>query len=148
MKRPITAMLAVAFAATLALANPSTQPATRVYPLKNDEVSGEPLGDKPIVESVAGREVYFATADTAAKFRAGGEAMQKKMDEQIIAATKDSYAVTTCVVSDEELGGMGDPTLHVNRPTNQLVKFCCAGCVKKFKKDPAPYLAKVDAAAK
>jgi hypothetical protein len=148
MKRPITAFFAVAFVTTFALANPTTQPATRVYPLKTDVVSGEPLGDKAIIETVAGREVHFANADTAAKFKAGGEEMQKKMDEQIVAATKDAYAVKTCVVSDEDLVGMGEPIMYVNRPTNQLVEFCCASCVKKFKKDPSVYLPKVDAAAK
>jgi hypothetical protein len=149
MKRPITALFAVMFAAALALAAPSTQPAAHVYPLKADVVSGEPLGDKAIVETVAGREVHFASADTAAKFKAGGDEMQKKMDDQIIAATKDSYALKTCIVSDEALGGdMGAPIFYVNRPTNQLVEFCCASCPKKFKKDPATYLPKLDAATK
>jgi hypothetical protein len=148
MKRPIIALFAMSFAVALALANPTTQPAARVYPLAVDVVSGEALGDKAIVETVAGREVHFANAETAAKFKAGGEEMQKKMDDLIVAATKGNYAVKTCVVSDEELGGMGDPIMYVNRPTNQLVEFCCASCVKKFKKDPSAYLPKVDAAAK
>ena len=152
MKRPIIALFAVALAAGLAFANPTTHPTTQPvghsYPLKNDVVSGELLGDKWLVERAAGREVRFASIETADKFKAGGEEMQKKMDDQIIAATKGSYAVKTCVVSDEDLGGMGDPIMYVHRPTNQLVEFCCPSCVKKFKKDPAPYLAKVDAATK
>jgi hypothetical protein len=149
MKRQITALFAFAAVATLAFAAPSTQPSIHVYPLKNDVVTGEPLGDKAIVETVAGREVHFASADSAAKFKAGGEEMQKKMDDQIIAAVKPAYTLKTCVVSDETLGGdMGEAVMYVNRPTNQLVEFCCASCVKKFKKDPSAYLPKVDAATK
>lgn len=147
MKRSIIALFAVGFVAAFAVANPTTQPAL-AYPLNVDVVSGEPLGEAPVVEIIAGREVRFANADNAAKFKAGGEEMQKQMDEQVVAALKASYPVKICVVSDEELGGMGDPILHVHRATNQLVEFCCAGCVKKFKKDPAKYLPKIAAAAK
>lgn len=148
MKRSIAAVSATVFAlgltAALSFANPTTHPAS-AYPLTTDVVTGEPLGEKPVVETIAGREVRFANAANAEKFKAGGEEMQKKMDEQVVAALKDKYPVKVCIVSDEELGGMGDPIMFVNRPTNQLVEFCCSGCVKKFKKDPAKYLPKLEA---
>lgn len=151
MKTSITALFAAAFTlgltAVLSFAGPTTQPAS--YPLTKDVVTGQPLGDHPVIETIDGREVHFANADSAAKFKAGGEAMQKQMDDQIIAATKASYPLKTCIVSDEPLGGdMGEPILYVNRPTNQLVEFCCSACPKKFKKDPAQYLPKLQPAAK
>jgi len=59
------------------------------------------------------------------------------------------YPLATCVVSGEELGSMGEPFDYVHKAPGQpdrLVRFCCESCVKKFKKDPAKYLAKIDAA--
>ena len=53
----------------------------------------------------------------------------------------DSYPLKTCVVSGEELGGMGDAVTLVHEGTT--VKFCCKDCIPKFKKDPAKYLAKL-----
>lgn len=57
----------------------------------------------------------------------------------------DTYPLKTCVVSGEELGSMGEPFVIVHEGTT--VKFCCDGCVDDFKEDPAPYLAKLVAAA-
>ena len=68
---------------------------------------------------------------------------------------KDTYPLTTCVVSGEKLGGdMGAPVIFIykdpkikNDPGRE-VRFCCPDCVKDFKKDPAKYLKKIDDAAK
>lgn len=61
-----------------------------------------------------------------------------------------AYPLTTCVVSGEALGEMGAPIDYIYKEDgkpDRLVKFCCKMCVGKFKKDPAKYLAKLDAAA-
>lgn len=57
-------------------------------------------------------------------------------------ATAKPYPLGTCLVSGEELGSMGDPTVinHAGRE----IKFCCDSCVPKFKKDPEKYLSKLD----
>lgn len=60
-----------------------------------------------------------------------------------------AYPLTTCVVSGEPLGEMGEPIDYIYKQEgkpDRLVKFCCKMCVSKFKKDPAKYLAKLDAA--
>lgn len=56
-----------------------------------------------------------------------------------------SYPLTTCVVSGEALGSMGDPirVTHEGRD----VYLCCKGCVEDFKENAASYIAKLDAAA-
>mgnify|MGYP005708739487 CR=1 FL=1 len=59
-------------------------------------------------------------------------------------AAGDSYPLTTCVVSGEALGSMGEPIVINHEGTT--VKFCCDGCIDDFKADPAPYLAKLAAA--
>ncbi len=60
--------------------------------------------------------------------------------------TTQPYPLTTCVVSGEKLGEMGDP--YVWEYQGREIKFCCKGCVKDFKKDPAKYLKKIEAAEK
>jgi hypothetical protein len=68
---------------------------------------------------------------------------------------KDTYPLTTCVVSDEKLGGdMGAPYIFIykdpkvkNDPGRE-VRLCCTNCLKDFNKDPAKYLKKIDDAAR
>jgi hypothetical protein len=52
-----------------------------------------------------------------------------------------TYPLSTCVVSDEDLGSMGEPVIYDHEGTT--VKFCCKQCLPKFKKDPEKYLAKL-----
>ena len=54
----------------------------------------------------------------------------------------DDYPLKVCVVSGEELGGMGEPYVHQHEGTT--VKFCCKPCLKKFNEDPESYLAKLE----
>ncbi len=65
-------------------------------------------------------------------------------------ASDDAYPMNTCVVSGEELGGMGDPYVYTYKEAgkpDREVRFCCKMCVGRFEKNPAKYLAKLDAAA-
>ena len=66
------------------------------------------------------------------------------------APSAPAYPLTTCVVSGEPLGGMGEPFDYIHTEegkADRLVKFCCKMCVRRFKKDPAKHLAQLDAAA-
>ncbi|MFM2091565.1 MAG: hypothetical protein RLZZ127_2054 [Planctomycetota bacterium] len=58
-------------------------------------------------------------------------------------AAAKPYPLTTCIVSGEPLGSMGGAATEIHE--GQEVKFCCRGCVRSFKKDPARYLAKLPA---
>lgn len=51
------------------------------------------------------------------------------------------YPLTTCIVTDNALGSMGD--IITTRHGNQEIKFCCKPCVKKFDANPQKYLNKV-----
>ena len=55
----------------------------------------------------------------------------------------DPYLLSTCAVSGEKLGGMGDPIVKVY--DGREVRFCCEGCIEDFEADPAAYWEKVDA---
>ena len=62
-------------------------------------------------------------------------------------AKADTYPLKTCVVSGEKLGGeMGKPYIYTYE--GREIHFCCKGCVKDFKADPAKFLKKLDAAQK
>lgn len=54
----------------------------------------------------------------------------------------DVYPLDTCIVSGMKLGSMGDPFVHEHQ--KREIRFCCGGCVGKFKKDSAEYLKKID----
>ena len=55
-----------------------------------------------------------------------------------LAPAADSYPLSTCVVSGEALGSMGQPIIIHHEGAE--VRLCCKGCVKKFNDDPAKYL--------
>ena len=52
-----------------------------------------------------------------------------------------NYTLTTCVVSGEKLGEMGEPYVSTHQGTE--VKLCCEQCKAKFDKDPAKYMEKL-----
>ncbi len=54
------------------------------------------------------------------------------------------YALDTCIVSGDRLGGMGEAVVVVRE--GREIKFCGKGCLKDFDKDPAVFLKKIDAA--
>lgn len=63
-----------------------------------------------------------------------------------------AYPLKTCIVSGEALDDpdMGGPVKYIHKEEgkpDREIQLCCKMCVGKFKKDPAKYLAKLDAAA-
>ena len=61
---------------------------------------------------------------------------------QTVSTGVKQYTSDKCIVTDNQLGSMGDPVSYVHN--GQEVKFCCAPCVKKFKANPDKYLAKLN----
>ncbi len=126
----------------------------------------------PVVLLMAMVPVFIAgtpwTADALAQAQAGSgkvsagvtpkddKAVQKdapgktgiaaKEDADLVAQQKAAYALDTCVVTGKKLGEHGEPVEYLYK--GRLVRFCCAGCIAGFEKDPAKYLAKLDEAAK
>ena len=59
------------------------------------------------------------------------------------------YPLTTCVVSDDKLGEMGKPVEYTYKKAGQpdrIILLCCKDCIADFEKEPAKFLAKLDAA--
>lgn len=51
------------------------------------------------------------------------------------------YPLKTCIVTENDLGSMGDETRIVYQ--GQEIKFCCKPCEAKFLGNPAKYLARI-----
>lgn len=84
---------------------------------------------KPLIASVLVAALLAPVASLAA---------DKKADKP------KPYPLKTCVVSDEKLGEMGDA--YVFTYEGREIKLCCKSCLKDFKKDPAKYIKKIEAA--
>lgn len=88
----------------------------------------------------------------AAAARAAGKLVPvTEKDAAWAAKARKAYPLDVCLTSDEKLGSMGKSPEYIYRvegKPDRLVMFCCDGCEEDFMKDPAKYLAKVDAAAK
>ena len=80
----------------------------------------------------------FALLASAASFTIVG----CKTHEHMQSASSDSYPLTKCVVSGEELGDKPYVFTH----NGQTVKLCCKDCLAKFDKDPEQYMAKLNQA--
>src|ERR1051325_9892395 len=56
------------------------------------------------------------------------------------------YTLKICSVSDEKLGGMGDP--YVFTYQDREIKLCCKDCKKDFDKNPKKFVKKIETAEK
>lgn len=65
--------------------------------------------------------------------------MMQKSDSKSVPGAP--YTLSTCPVSGQRLGSMGDPVIYNHNGTE--VRFCCAGCVEQFNQNPVPYLEKI-----
>lgn len=153
------ALATVVSAALLVAASPSEPPvgadtpkpaANRFtgdpYPLETCIVSGEKFSgtDQPVTKVYDEREIRFCCKGCSREFERDQAKYIAKIDEQIIASQLAHYPLKTCVVMEEDSLEEGSPVNVVYG--NRLVRFCCNDCVKKFKADPAKYLAKLNKA--
>lgn len=125
----------------------SAAAASQPYPLGVDPVTGERLGDpdSQIVIVHQGRELRFASSETAGRFREDPGTVLARLDARIIADQLPIYPLESCIVSGETFpSSMGEPVNVV--VGNRLVRFCCAMCEPKFREDPEGYLARLDEA--
>ncbi len=125
----------------------STSPAIgHPYTLGTCPVSGEELGSMgdPLHYNYQGRDIAFCCKGCIPKFEADPAKFIAAIDKQIMAEQMDTYPLTACPVTGDELGEMGESIDRVI--DNRLVRFCCEDCVTDFEADPAKYFTKMDAA--
>ncbi|MBU1935768.1 hypothetical protein KKG05_00085 [bacterium] len=114
------------------------------YPIDYCLVSGEKLGGmgEAVKYDYNGREIQFCCNGCVSTFEKDPATYVAKLDAAIIAQQKENYPLETCVVTGEKLGSMGEPVDYIYN--NQLVRFCCGGCIKTFEKNPDEYLKKLN----
>jgi len=90
--------------------------------------------------------VFAPSTDSQQKSQGlqAGQTQAALAKEKLIADQLPSYPLTTCVVSGEELGSMGDVIDMVAE--ERLIRICCKGCAKSIRKDPEKIIAKIDEA--
>lgn len=117
------------------------------YPLDTCIISDQKLIDGEITDYVYNnRLVRFCCKGCKKDFNKDAAKYLKKIDNAIVKKQRKNYPLNTCVVAGGKLGEMGEPVEII--AGNRLVRFCCNGCVAKFNKEPAKYIAMVDAAWK
>lgn len=126
------------------------------YPLGVCAVTGNPLGENPVVvvltdmprEELNGREVRFCCGGCKTKFEADPVASNSKLDEMIIADQLTVYPVGSCLVMEDE--SMKDPRGPEARRDknvvigNRLYRVCCKSCIRRLKRNPGEYQTALD----
>ena len=117
-----------------------------VYPLETCVVSGEEIGSEKegaVNHVYKNRLARFCCSGCIREFGKDPGKYLEKLDQAVIEKQKADYPLASCVVSGEDLGSMGESVDYVHG--NRLVRFCCAGCVDRFRKSPNEYLGAIDA---
>lgn len=118
-----------------------------LYPLKTSVVTGKDLPNKPYEFVYGNRLIRLGAESEKADFLKDAKKYLADLDNAVIAAQGKDYPLKTCMVSKEELGGdMGKPVDLV--VAGRLIRLCCKDCKKDVEKDPAKFVAMVDAARK
>jgi hypothetical protein len=112
-------------------------------------VLGESLivdGKDTGVDVMVGNRLFRTCCKRCAKkVREDPAKFAASLDTAVIKAQSASYPLGVCLVDAK--GKLGDVKDRVQRVvSNRLVQFCCKDCSSAFDKDPATYLAKLDAA--
>ena len=112
------------------------------YPMDNCPVGG-PLGSmgEPVNFIYMNRLVRLCCGACERSIATEPAKYMAKLDAAYADQQRDDYALDTCVVTGAKLGSMGDPVELV--AGTRLVRFCCAGCLPKFKANPAEFLVKL-----
>ncbi|MDP6989870.1 MAG: hypothetical protein QF903_10360 [Planctomycetota bacterium] len=119
------------------------------WPLSICPISGGELGgedDPPIDVVWGGRYVKLCCNKCAGMYAKAPAKARAKVETALRAKLRESYPGKVCPVSGETLGSMGEPVEALYG--THLVRFCCEGCVKSYRKDPKKYVAKVYADCK
>ena len=114
------------------------------YLLSTDPVTGEPLGDEPVVYEHEGRELRFANEENLQSFKEHPQQYLGKLDEKMIENQLPLYPLDTCPITGEALGSMGEPINVIHN--NRLIRLCCAGCKGQLEAKAEEVFAKLDAA--
>jgi hypothetical protein len=112
------------------------------YPLDACPVSGKKLDSSAIDVMVDGTLVRLCCERCKAKVDSNASVFKSKVEEAVITQQMMFYPTDKCLISGEPLDAQGEPVSVVSG--TRLVRFCCNGCAKKFRKNPSEHLASLD----
>jgi hypothetical protein len=116
-----------------------------LYPLKTSVVTGKDLPAKPYEFVYGNRLIRLGAESERAEFAKEPKKHLAALDKAVVEQQGKDYVFKTCPVSKEEYGGdMGQPVDLV--VAGRLIRLCCKACTKDIEKDPAKFIAMVDAA--
>lgn len=115
------------------------------YPLAGCLTCGDALGDQTATLFHADRELKFCCIECVGSYTNSPETYISNLEEQIRSSQRENYPLNICIISEHELGSMGDPIEYVSG--NTLVKFCCGACIEKFEQNREQMLYKLREAA-
>src|SRR6185369_14317242 len=113
-------------------------------PLKTSLVTGKDLPAKPYEFVYSNRLVRLGAESEKAEFLKDPKKNLAALDKAAIDQQGKDYALKTCPVSKDELGGDMDKPVDLV-VAGRLVRLCCKDCKKEIEKDPAKFIAVVDA---
>jgi len=118
------------------------------YTLSTCPVSGKELGSmgEPITVEADGSQVQLCCKGCTKRFEANTAKYMEAVNEALALQQMPYYPLETCLVSGEPLTEKGKDTGENVIIGNRLFRVCCKMCIKKLRKDPGKYLAKLDAA--
>lgn len=116
-----------------------------LYPLKTSVVTGIDLPAKPYEFVFGNRLIRVGAESEKVEFLMNSVHFMAALDKAVVAQQSPGYPITKCPVSNEDFGGeMGKPVNDV--VGGRLVMLCCKECKEDVEKNPAKYIAMVDAA--
>lgn len=116
-----------------------------LYPLKTSVVTGKDLPAQPYEFVSGNRLIRLGFESEKTDFLKDPKKHLATLDKAVVEQQGKDYALKACPVSKEEFGGdMGEPVDLVI--AGRLVRLCCEACKKDVEKDPAKFVAIVDAA--
>lgn len=116
------------------------------FPVNTCPVTGEALDvNSPKLHhfDYEGRLIVVCCPGCESRFKADPARFVGNLDAMIKEQQGAQYPLTTCAVTGEELGGMGEPVEMMSG--NYLVRLCCNGCKKAIEADPTAAIAKLEA---
>ena len=117
-----------------------------LYPTKTSIMTGKDLPAKPFNFVYRNRLVQFGAENEKAGFLKDPAKYLAALNNSVIEQQGKHYPLAKCPVSGEKYGDMGKPVDVVL--AGRLIRLCCKDCKKEIEKDPAKFIAKVDAARK
>ncbi len=118
------------FAATLVAGDDKSETKLPLCPIMGEAVNFSVSTD------TADGPVYFCCAGCLGKVNKDPGKYAKELAAQRVVLAKLDKVQIACPITGEEL----DPSKQLEHD-GEKIAFCCGGCLKKFKKDPAKYKA-------